>query len=278
MKTRKIISIAVLIAPLAVFAAGMSEISVDLKLDSGDYVTGERVRGVVKIINKSPVELSVGHPDSTDKLYVEVYASFDMSLLDLTSRKPFVGKFRLPVNGVQKLEVLLGDHYNLRQSRRFLARPILVHGGMRYEGQYRAFDVVPGTEITKALQVFSNRNGLQREFKLVWWPRNQTQHLFMVITDQGDESHPWETRDLGAMMKIEDPTISIMPSGEVIVLHRYGPDNFIRSEFWSLPDTIEFHTRELVNDPETAGHSRVQELYRESGGVKPVERPWWKFW
>ena len=86
------------------------------------------------------------------------------------------------------------------------------------------------------------------------------------------------TIDLGELMKITKPTISIMPTGEVVVLHRVDPDNFIRSEFWSVPDGIEFHRRELVQDPETAGTNRIRELYRGSGGVKPKEHPWWKFW
>lgn len=267
---------AVLAMPLC---AALTEISIDLKMDNNDYVTGERIRGVVKLVNKSPVGLSVGFPDSQDLVFVEVCAASDMALLDrLPAKKPFTGSFRLPINSMQKLEVLLGDHYNLKELRQYLARPVLVHDGMRYEGRYRAFNIVPGTELSKSLQVFSNRNGLQREFRLVCWLRQQTQHLFLLASDVSGGDRSWETRDLGAMMKITPPTLSILPDGTVIVLHRYGHDHFVRSEFWSLPDAIEFHSRELVNDPETAGHSRVEEMYRESGGVKPVTRPWWKIW
>ena len=35
---------------------------------------------------------------------------------------------------------------------------------------------------------------------------------------------------------------------------------------------------ERVQDPETAGQAKVQELYDSAGGVKPIDRPWWKFW
>ena len=44
------------------------------------------------------------------------------------------------------------------------------------------------------------------------------------------------------------------------------------------PDELEFHRRELVQDPETAGTNRVRELYKESGGIAPKTNPWWKFW
>ena len=79
-------------------------------------------------------------------------------------------------------------------------------------------------------------------------------------------------------MRINKPKVSILPSGEVIVLHRYNRDQFCRSVFWSLPDALELHKRETVMDPETAGSERVKELYKESGGIKPADRPWWKFW
>lgn len=277
MKIKAIAAAAALLSSLPLFAE-MSEISVDLKLDCGDYVFGERVRGVVTIGNTSPHTLDVGFPESRDRFYVEVYSSADMAPLDKIGKTPFVSKFKLPMNEKIRLEVLIAYNYNLQPSRRYLARPVLVHAGVRYEGQFRAFDVVPGMECAKALQVFSNRDGLSREFRLVHWTRNSTQHLFLTACDTGVSNREWETRDLGPMMKITPPTISILPTGQVIVFHRYGPDHFIRCEFWSLPEELEFHTRELVNDPETAGHSRVQELYSESGGIKPVERPWWKFW
>ena len=259
-------------------SGGTSEISVNLKLDQIDYVYGERVRGVVEVVNTSPFKLSVGHPDSKDLLFVEVFSSSDMVQLRETNRRAFTAKFTLDVNEAQKLEVYLGDHYGLRQYKRFLARPVLVHDGRRYEGQYRAFDVVPGMAVSDATQVFANRDGLSRVFSLVRWARKGTQHLFIVAHDEGVSEKPYETRDLGAMMTITKPTVSILPGGQVIVVHRTGPDHFIRSEFWSMPDALEFHTRELVSDPETAGQNRVQQLYQESGGVKPVERPWWKFW
>ncbi len=259
-------------------AAPVSEISVDLQLDEIDYVSGERIRGVVDIRNLSPDSISVGRPGSKDLFFVEVFRSSDMVQLERGRTQPFVVPFRVEMNEGQKLELFLADHYALREPRRYLARPVLVHGLMRYEGQYRAFDVVPGMHVANALQMFSNKKGLRREFELVHWTRKGREHLFLAARDAGEDGVKWATTDVGAMMKLTKPTISILPGGEVIVLHRSGPDSFVRSEFWSLPNVLEFRTRELVRDPETAGQSRVQEMYKKSGGVKAAPRPWWKFW
>lgn len=274
---RAMVSVLAAAVSAAMFAA-TSEISVDLKLDNLDFVSGENVGAVVNVMNVSPDELDVGYPGSKDRFFIEIFRSPDMRQMERVSSGPFVAAFRLRPNEGLKLATRLGDRYDMRHPGRYLARPVLVHSGIRFEGQMRAFDIVPGMQLSTALQMFSNREGLRREFELLRWSRGGRDHLFLTAHDEGNGGRSWQTTDLGEMMKITKPTISIMPGGEVVVLHRVDPDNFIRSEFWSVPDGIEFYRRELIQDPETAGSQRVREMYQESGGVKPKENPWWKFW
>ena len=72
--------------------------------------------------------------------------------------------------------------------------------------------------------------------------------------------------------------MSVLPSGEVITLHRATQDAFIRTVFWSLPEAFEFQEHEEMLDPDVAGTARVKELYEESGGEAPVKTSWWKYW
>ena len=257
--------------------AETSEIMVNLKLDCSDFVSGERIRGVVDIANPSPEKISVGYANSQDSFFVEVFRASSMQQLSKVSKHAFVAAFRIDSGEGQKLEVFLGDHYGLREPSRYLAKPVLVHNGVRYEGTMRAFDVVDGIRLSSAMQMFSTRNGLRREFSLCYWPRSNSEHLFLRAVDAGTSDRIWETRDLGPMLRIDKPSISVMPKGEIVVLHRLNQDQFVRSEFWSLPDTLEFRIREAVQDPETAGTARVRELYKE-GGIQPKVNPWWKFW
>ncbi len=267
-------------AALAVTAlsAATVEISVDLRLDQSDYVAGERIRGIVDVANSSPDKVSVGYSNSKDLLFVEVFKSGAADQLEKIGSGDFVSRFRVDSNEGQKLETFLGDHYPLRNPGKYIARPVLVHGGSRYEGQMRAFSVVPGIKVATALQMFKNREGLRREFELVAWNRKGVEHLFLTAYDEGGEPRKWVATDLGPMMRLRKPSISVLASGVVIVLHCFDRDRYCRSEFWSLPDALEFQKRELVLDPETAGSERIKELYKESGGVKPEPRPWWKFW
>lgn len=273
---KQLFSVLFILAASAVCAASTSEIKVDLKLDWADYVSGERVRGVVDIANSSPDKVSVGYSNSEDFFFIEVFRASDMKQLSRVYKRAFVSPFRVDSSEGQKLETFLGDHFDLREPSRYLARPVLVRSGVRYEGALRAFDIVEGVKIVGAMQMFSNRRGLQREFSLCYWSRNHSEHLFLTARDAGISSKRWETRDLGAILRIEKPSISIMPAGEVVVLHRLNQDQFVRSEFWSLPDALEFRTREAVLDPASAGTARVRELYKS--GVKPKSNPWWKFW
>lgn len=281
MKTMKALAtLAALSACLASSADGpsLSEITVDLRMDETEYVSGERIRATVDIKNMSPFAVSCGRPASPDRFYIEVFYASDMRKLDKLSSHPFVAPFRIEMNQGQTLETHLGDHYYMLESRSYIARPVLIHRNHRYEGRYRAFDVVPGTEMSKALQLFANHEGLSREFTLLRWPRSGSDHIFLTFRDLGERERAGHTTDIGPLMRTTEPVISILPGGEVLVLHRSGIDSFVRSEFWSMPNLVELRSRQLVMDPDTAGQTSVQEMYRKSGGVKAAPRPWWKFW
>lgn len=283
------------LAAAATSAAPVSEITVNLKLDASDYVIGERVRAVLDIANYSPDVIGTGGKvrvwggegankvlkatyDVNDKVFVEVYRSTDNGLDQLSriSRHEFVASFAVETGEGQKLEVFLADHYALKEPNRYVAKPVFVHGGTRYEGLPRVFDMVEGVSVVGASQLFQSRKNLQRDFSVVYWPRANGEHLFLKARDTNPD-RLWRTTDLGSVLRITKPIVSVCKDGKVFVLHRLDQDRFIRTEFWSLPDELEFRGRSVVLDPVTAGTQSVRELYKD-GGVKPKKNPWWKFW
>lgn len=259
-------------------AAAHTPIAVDLRLDETNYVVGERVRGVVEVSNMLGERLDVGVAGSPDRLIVELFRASSGEQVERVNERPFVAPFILQSDKRIKLEVMLGDHYDLSYESHFFARPVLVHGGVRYVGSLRAFDTVPGVQVSSATQMFAGRPGVKRRFQLVNWARKGVMHLFLKAEDEGGGDRIWTTWDVGPTVRSTPPTISIMPSGEVVVLHRNGPDSFCRSLFWSLPDDLVLRSRTALRDPATAAQHGVHELYKKSGGVKPKENPWWKFW
>ena len=260
-----------------VFAAPpQSEISVKLIPDRREYIVGERIRAVVDVANSSADSIDVGKPGSADILRIEVFRARDMASRDRVGNKPFVAPFMLHSSEGQKLETFIGDHFPLHDPVRYLARAVLIHAGSRYESSLVSFDVVPGMTVARAMQMFKNNPGLKRTFEIVYWMRGQREHLFLKASDEG--GRVWRTTDLGGLLRITEPKISVMPNGEVVVLHRATQNQFMRSVFWSLPNVLDFRKQEPMVDPDVAGSERMRDLYMESGGVTPVKKSWWKFW
>jgi len=265
-----------LLAVQAFAVAAPTEIAVKLIPDRREYIVGERIRAVVDIANSSADSIDVGKPGSADIFRLELFRASDMASRDRVGSKPFVAPFLLHSSEGQKLETFLGDHFALSEPMRYLARAVLVHDGARFESSLVSFDIVPGMRVGGAMQMFSNKPGLKRMFELVYWSRGQREHLFLKAKDEGGRI--WRTTDLGVLLRITDPKISVMPDGEVVVLHRATQDQFLRSVFWSLPEVLDFRSQEPMVDPDVAGSQRMRDLYMESGGVTPVKKAWWKFW
>ena len=269
-----ILSVALSIVAFA--APPQSEISVKLIPDRREYIVGERIRAVVDVANSSADSIDVGKPGSADILRIEVFRARDMASRDRVGNKPLVAPFMLHSSEGQKLETFIGDHFPLHDPVRYLARAVLIHDGSRYESSLISFDVVPGMTVARAMQMFKNSPGLKRTFEVVYWMRGQREHLFLKASDEG--GRVWRTTDLGGLLRITEPKISVMPSGEVVVLHRATQNQFMRSVFWSLPNALDFRKQEPMVDPDVAGSERMRDLYMESGGVTPVKKSWWKFW
>ena len=259
-------------------AEKLSELTVRLDLQKGDYIEGERIKAVVDVANASADPIDARGPTAPDRLILELFRASDRHQFEKTSDKPYVEPFALLSGEGQLLDVYFAEHFPIVESTRYYARAVLIPKRTRYESALKSFNVVPGLRCGGAVQMFSNKEGLRREFELVHWGREQVEHLFLKAKDTGTSTRSWTTTDLGPFISMTRPKVSVLPSGEVVTLHRTTQDAFIRTEFWSLPDVFEFNLHELMMDPDVAGAARVKELYKESGGVEPVKKAWWKFW
>ena len=275
---KSIVIVGILAAVVAGAAEKLTDLTVKLDMQKGDYIEGERINAVVDVANASPDPIDARGPDAPDRLILELYRASDRSQFEKNSDKPYAEPFALLSGEGQILDVQFAEHFPITVSTRYFARAVLIHKNVRYESSLKSFNVVPGLRCGGAVQMFSNKEGLRREFELVHWVRDKVDHIFLKAKDTGTSTRTWTTADLGVYLSATRPKVSVLPSGEVITLHRTTQDAFIRTEFWSLPGAFEFNTHELMLDPDVAGAARVKELYKESGGVEPVKKAWWKFW
>ena len=136
--------LAACLVQMASAAALPTEITVQLVMSHDVYVAGERIRAVVDVANASADVIDCRKPDAPDRLFVELFRAHDQNRYDRISDKPFVAPFALLSGEGQKLETFLANHFRLDEDTRYLARAVLVHGGMRFESALKSFDVVPG--------------------------------------------------------------------------------------------------------------------------------------
>lgn len=274
----KIGAIVMMAAIMASAAPLPSLIDVRISMLSDVFVEGEGYTAFINVDNSSADEIDVGRASSPDLLFVELFRASDKKQYERTQDRPFVISFSLKSGEGLRLETTLADHFAFPDTTRYFARAVLVHAGTRFESSLKSFDVVPGMRCGGAVQMFKEKPGLKRQYELAYWVRNKVEHLFLKAKDSGTTNSVWRTSDLGPILRMTQPKISVLTSGEVIVLHRATQSAFIRSEFWSLPEAFEFHEHEIMADPDTVGAERVKELYKESGGAEPVKKAWWKFW
>lgn len=259
-------------------AAGAQQVDVSLALAYSSFVTGEPVLAQVEVLNATRDLIEIGTPNAKDALIVEVSKGGGYNEMVPFSSDPLVGAVTLKPGESFQHKVELDKWYALTEEGKYMARVVVVHGGMRYESTKRSFDVVPGLPIKEAVQMFVNRPNQKRLFKLVHWSRNQTDRLFLRIEDEPGNK-VWDSIDLGVLLRTTEPKIDLSPEGEVTVVHRSTQDAFIRTLIWSLPDHVDVQERSQLLDPEISASQRVRSLYGEmSGDKKEEKKSWWKFW
>ena len=255
-------------------------VEVHLTLAYNGFVIGEPALIEVELVNATRDLIEVGGPDSKSVLLIDVTKGGQYNLLKAVNSAPLAGVFTLKPGETFRYKLELDKWYPLLAEGRYVVQLVLVHGGVRYESVKKSFDVVPGIPVMEGVQMFVNRETLKRNFKLVYWHRNQTDRLFLRTMDE-PEKRVWDSVDLGKLMRGDSPKLDISPQGEVTIVQHATQDAYIRTVFWSLPDSLEIVERNNLLDPEISASKRVKALYGEmadGGEASKEKKSWWKFW
>ena len=260
-------------------AAGAQQVDVSLTMGYTVYVVGEPVLVQFDILNATRDRIRAGVPDAADTVLLEISTGGRYNEVKAFNTVPIAGAVELKPGEAFQRKVELDKWFPLVAEGKYLARLVVVHGGMRYASPERSFDVVPGMPVIQAVQMFVNKPKLKRLFRLVHWHRNQTDRLFLRIEDEPD-AKVWDTIDLGILLRTTEPKIDLSPEGEVTVLHRSTQDAFIYTVIWSLPENVEVMERKPLLDPDISASQRVRSVYGEMSEdtKKDVKKPWWKIW
>ncbi len=259
-------------------AAHAQQFDVKLTLAYSTFVVGEPVVVQVDLLNATRERVDVGKQGAGSVLLVEITKGAAINEVAPFRKEPFVAPFMLKPGETAQHRLALDKWFSLEAEGRYMVRVVLVHCGMRYESVKKSFDVVPGMSLGGGVQMFVSHAQLKRQFKLVFWHRNQEDRLFLRIEDDPG-GRIWDSIDLGTLMRATPPKLDISPEGEVTVIHRATQDAFLRTVLWSLPDVVEVVERNSLVDPEISASQRVNALYGEGADErKDAKKPWWKFW
>jgi hypothetical protein len=273
MKNWKLMACSILLAS----AAFSQQIDIRLNLTHTVFIIGEPIVVEVTFVNmtRNPITIS---DDSPDKILIEISRDSQYDELELQNDQPLFKTNVVASGQTFKQSVELDKWFALYETGKYLLRAVVVKDGMRYETIKKTFDIVPGIPLKEGIQMFVNKQHLQRKFHLVYWMRNQENRLFLRIEDS-PTGQAWDTIDLGVLSKTGEPKLDISPKGEVTVIHRATQEAFIRTLIWSLPTSIEIAERNVLADPDVSSTQRVRSLYEEmQKDEKKDTGPWWKFW
>ena len=252
-------------------------VDLSLKLAYSTFVAGEPVLVQATLVNqtRNPITFDEGVSDS---LLIEVSKDNQYNTLTRWNDDPFMKPLVLAPGNTLEHKLEVDKWFSFEESGKYLIRVVVIHNDMRYESAPRSFDIVPGMNLKSGVQMFVDKT-MQRNFKLVYWSRTQTNHLFLRIDDE-PSGQVWDTIDLGTFTREDDPKLNISPSGEVTILHRATRDGFLRTVIWSLPNSVEIAERDPLLDPEISASQRVRHLYGDMQETTEKKRrsSWWKFW
>jgi hypothetical protein len=259
-------------------AVHAQQIDVKLTLAYTAFVVGEPVVIQFDLLNATREPITIGTPDASSSLLVEITKGGQYDELHPVSAEPFIKTLQLKPGQNYQHKLALDKWFPVEQEGKYVLRVVVVNRGTRYESAKKSFDVVPGMPIGGGIQMFVKNANLQRQFKLVYWHRNQEDRLFLRIEDDAGR-RIWDSIDLGMLMRATPPKLDISPEGEVTVIHRATQDAFLRTVVWSLPDSVEIVERNSLVDPEISASQRVNALYGDTAGEKEEKtKSWWKFW
>ncbi len=236
----------------------LSPVSVGIAFEHSSYVIGEDVPVRVLVRNNTPAELTLGRGSSLSGIFsVSRVGDPLKQSLALDPKGCLPRPLKLAPNEERVFDLNLAEAANIHTSGKFFVTFGAIVDGIRYDTKVKALEVVPGTPVSEGVQLFAKDPARQRHFKLVRWPREHVDRLYLRIEDTPD-GQVFSTVMLGAYLPITKPRMNIATSGEITVMHRATPDYYVRNVFWSLPTEFIRRSTQNLLDPATADTERLK--------------------
>ena len=234
------------IAPLLLLALlpgeALCQIAVGIQFPHSDYIRFEPVKATVRIQNDTDTLLIIGGIGEGATLDFDVRTKDQFRLKRKTSCLTATNVIVLP-GKIKEISVDVAAHYDLQPHGQYCIKAEISTSANRYLSTPQVIDIVPGIELQTVERAVPSQPTVMRTYKLLYWTRNDVEHLFLTVTDK-EQRTVYGIFDLGSVMRFVPPSITVDVSGNVTVRHQPDHDVTILTFLQSLPQGVSFLRQE----------------------------------
>jgi hypothetical protein len=210
-------------------------------LDHLTILQGEPVRAKVTVTNDSLSPLVLGAA-SDDPEMVEV----DFRIIRREQDAPVRLTKNVFANGLSlepgdglTMDVDIGEWYRVYDMGQYRVSATWTSCGRTLESDALLLDVVSGLELSALTKEVPFSGGGRRTYSLRYWSREGSEHLFLRVSSE-DGNVFYGVFELGELVRVFDPTISVDRFGAITVVHQVGMNQYRRSELKSTGEGVRF--------------------------------------
>ncbi|NLF22780.1 MAG: hypothetical protein GX590_06405 [Lentisphaerae bacterium] len=204
-------------------------VALDARPEFASYVIGEPLMVRVSLANHGAQPIVIGDHEAfrDNRIFMEIRRN-PHETLPVLRPEPILGEVDLENGEVLAVTVDLGEWYPLLEAGRYYFNVVLLHNNRRYASDQRVFDIVPGIELARLVQVVRGSRIVERAFTLVYWARNDREDAFLRVVDQPDNL-TWTTLALGPIVRVAKPELKQVDEATISVFQQASRDVLMTS-------------------------------------------------
>jgi len=268
-------------------AAGGDDLGLALEIEHASLLLFEPLHAFVRIENRTGDGFIAGDQDSglafTIRPVVERMPDGDVPLRE---SRPRLEDVALIGGRAETMHFDLTRWYDLARTGKYAVWFEVVWRSKVYRSNKIVFDVVRGIELQRMTRTVPGYSDLQWTYTLRYWARphngRSAEFLFLSVDDPAKGLN-YGVFQLGRLVRVSTPGMTIDPYGIVSVAHQVGPDCFARSTLSASGAGVYF-VDQTYHLPDGAPYPSMEQ--KEAGGkilVNPAPaeeefflKRWWR--
>jgi len=214
-------SLVVLLA-LAFPCACRAQFHVRLTLEHATVLQFETARAFVTLLNDTAETVSTDAPIERQKLDLRLRVEDqDGHMLPQRKEGDIGGEQRIPPSATRQFIESIDAWYDIVRTGRYRVTVEAFVGPARFASRTLLLQVVPGLTLQSIERQLPGYADRVRRYELRYWKRGKSEHLFLRV-DEGGGAVNYGVFDLGHLLRVDPPTLTVDRDGTIKVVHQSG--------------------------------------------------------